>query len=433
MPSITVRKPAGRIAALLTLPRSKSVAARAAIISSMALPAGPRRVDEPFEVELTHYPDAEDSVILRRLLNERPEVMHCGMGGTTLRFLLAWAAIREGEEHLLTGEPRLLERPHMQLVEALRSLGADIEVRADGYRVRGKKLEGGVVRFDSPVSSQYVSAVMMIGPMLPNGLELYWVGKRLSEPYVMMTATLMAHYEGHWSIGPDPSSPMRIEGAGYTLVPFDVPTDWSAAAFMYQMAAMSRGARIVLGDLSFHSHQGDEAVAHHLQPWVETEEWHDVDLPDTINGFTILHRALRKLAKEEKPVDLAYGPDLFPALAITHAALGNTMRFSGTDNLHVKESDRLAGVGDALRQLGIPFEVGQGYFVVRSTMEHVTALRDKSFTFDPRGDHRMAMALAPLALVCESVTILDPDVVNKSYPGFWEEMEKAGFRMERGE
>lgn len=430
MPSITVRKPAGAIRGVVELPRSKSVAARAAIISSMAVPAGPRSANASFEVELQHYPDAEDSVILRRLLTELPEVMDCGMGGTTLRFLLAWATIRAGEEHLLTGAPRLLERPHAQLVDALRSIGADIDVRSDGYLVRGKKLEGGVVRFNSPVSSQYVSALMMIGPMLENGLDLYWVGKRLSEPYVLMTGAIMAAYSGYWSSGADEAAPMRIESGGYALVPFDIPTDWSAAAFLYQLAALGVGARITLADLSFHSYQGDEAIAHHLRPWVETEEWYDVDVPD-IKGFTILHRALRKLPDEEKPVDLTYGPDLFPAMAITHAALGSAIQFTGLDNMRLKESDRIAAVSEALAQLGIPFEVGASTFHVRSSAAHVAALRDKSFTFDPRGDHRMAMCLAMLALVCESVTILDPNVVHKSFPRFWEELAKTGFRLER--
>lgn len=407
------------------------MAARAAIISSMALPAGPRNADAPFEVELNNFPDADDSVILRRLLNERPEVMDCGMGGTTLRFLLAWAAIRAGEEHLLTGAPRLLERPHVQLVEALRSIGADIDVRSDGYLVRGKNLEGDVVRFDSPVSSQYVSAMMMIGPMLENGLDLYWVGKRLSEPYVLMTGAVMAEYGGYWSSGPGDDSPMRIEAGGYALVPFDVPTDWSAAAFLYQLAALAVGARISLSDLTFHSFQGDEGIAHHLNPWVETEQWYDVDLPDTVKGFTLIHRALRKLPDEEKPIDLTYGPDLFPALAVTHAALGNSTLFTGLDNLRLKESDRMASVSDALAQLGIPFEAGASTFHVRSSAAHIATLRNKSYTFDPRGDHRMAMCLALLALVCESVTIHDPDVVSKSFPRFWDELEKVGFRTER--
>lgn len=429
MASITITAPADRPMGVVTLPRSKSVAARAAIISNMARPSGPRLVEDEFEAELTNYPDAEDSVILRRLLQENPAVMDCGMGGTTLRFLMAWAAIRDGEEHLLTGAPRLLERPHHQLVEALRSLGADITLRPDGYLVRGKVLEGGSVRFDDAVSSQYISAVMMIGPMLPDGLKVYWGGRRLSEPYVSMTMTIMAHYEGWCSMKPGKDDPIVIESGGYKLAPLEVPTDWSAAAFIYQLVALRPRTRIVLSDLTIHSMQSDEAIAHVLNDVVETEEWEEVTMPE-IRGFTIIHRNMRKLAMDNKPVDMTWFPDVFPSLAITHAALGRTTTYTGLHNLHLKESDRIASVRDALAQLDIACEVGEGTVTVRSSPEQVEALRDRSLAFSPSNDHRMAMSLASLSLICKSVTIADPQVVNKSYPAFWSELEKLGFKLE---
>lgn len=430
MASITITKPTERISCVVNLPRSKSVAARAAIISSMAKPGGPRRADDPFEAELLHYPDAEDSVILRRLLSENPEVMDCGMGGTTLRFLMAWAAIRDGEEHLLTGAPRLLERPHQQLVDALRSLGARIDVRPDGYRVLGRKLEGDKVHFDNAVSSQYISAMMMIGPMLEGGLQVHWQGKRISEPYVSMTMAIMAHYEGWCSMKPGPNDPIVIESGGYKLTePFEIPTDWSAAAFLYQMAALAPRARIVPDHLVFHSTQGDESIAHVLNDVVETEAWEDVNMPE-INGHTIIHRNIRKMP-DDKPIDLQWFPDIFPALAITHAALGRTVTYTGLHNLHLKESDRMQSVSNALAQLGIACEVGEASLTVLSSPAQVAALHDRSFTFSPSGDHRMAMSLALLALVCRQVTILDPDVANKSYPGFWDTLTKAGFKLER--
>lgn len=430
MASITITAPTDRPIGVVTLPRSKSVAARAAIISNMAKPSGPRLAEEEFEAELTNYPDAEDSVILRRLLQGNPEVMDCGMGGTTLRFLLAWAAIRAGEEHLLTGAPRLIERPHQQLVDALRSMGADITVRPDGYLVRGKALEGGSVHFDHAVSSQYISAVMMIGPMLPDGLRVHWTGPRLSEPYVSMTMTIMAHYEGWCSMKPAKEEPIVIESGGYKLAPFEVPTDWSAAAFLYQLVALRPRTRIALSDLTIHGMQSDEAIAHLLNDVVETEEWEEVTMPE-IRGFTIVHRNLRKLTKDNKPIDLTWFPDVFPSMAITHAALGRTTTFTGLNNLYFKESDRVAAVREALAQLGIACEVDGGTVTVRSSPAQVEALRDRSFTFSPSNDHRMAMSLASLSLVCKSITINDPEVVNKSYPAFWNELGKLGFKLLR--
>ena len=434
MPSITVRRPLARINALVRLPRSKSVAARVAIISSMAVPLGPHKLDEVAPVELKDFPTSDDSITLLRLLTERPHVMHCGMGGTTFRFLLAWAAIREDEEHILTGDQRLLERPHDALVDALRTLGADIERVPEGYRVRGRKLPGGEVTMDTPASSQFISALMMIGPMMENGLIIHWHGPRNSEPYVLMTMIVMKEFNAFCSVSFHPHRHIHVEHGGYALPeePMVIPTDWSAASFFYQIIATAPGARATLHDLSRDSFQGDEAIRYLLKDEVETADWVDDGLgPETLYT-TLVHRAMRPVREGQYAFDLTFTPDIFPMLAITQAMLGRSARFTGLDSLPLKESDRIAGIGDALRQLGITNSAGPGWFELASSSELIAALGDRSFTFDPRGDHRMAMALAPLALVCESVTILDPEVVHKSYPGFWEEMEKAGFRLERG-
>lgn len=434
MPSITVRRPLGPINALVDLPRSKSVAARAAIIASMAVPGGPRRMGEAEPVQLKHFPTSDDSAILMRLLTERPPVMHCGMGGTTFRFLLAWAAIRPGEEHILTGDARLLERPHDALVNALRTLGADIERVPKGYRVRGRKLSGGEVTLDTPASSQFISALMMIGPMLDNGLVIHWHGPRLSEPYVMMTMTVMKEFNADSNVGFHPHRRIHVEHGGYAVPeePFTIPSDWSAASFFYQIIATAPGARATLHHLESNSFQGDEAIRYLLKDEVETADWVDDGIgPETLYT-TLVHRAMRPVREGQHAFDLTYTPDIFPMLAITQAMLGRSARFTGLDSLPLKESDRIAGVGEALRLLGISSSAGPGWFELASDTELIAGLSGRSFTYDPRGDHRMAMALAPLALVCESVTILDPDVVTKSYPGFWVDLEKAAFRTERG-
>ncbi len=435
MPSITVRKPADRINILVALPRSKSVAARAAIIASMAVPLGPRKMDEDEPFELKDFPTGDDSATLKRLLDERPHVMHCGMGGTTFRFLLAWAAIRDGEEHILTGDARLLERPHQALVDALRQLGADIEQVPEGYRVRGRKLAGGEVTMDTPASSQFISALMMIGPMMENGILIHWHGPRLSEPYIMMTMIIMKQFNADSSMGFQPHRHVAAENGGYSFPeePFSIPTDWSAASFIYQIIATAPGARATLNHLDQDSFQGDEAIRYLLKDEVETADWVDDGIgPDTLYT-TLVHRTMRPVREGQYTFDLMYTPDIFPMLAITQAMLGRSARFTGLDSLPLKESDRIAGISDALDQLGIPCTSGPGWFELASTTELIAALADRSFTFNPRGDHRMAMALAPLSLVCEQVTIEDPGVVTKSYPGFWEDIGKAGFRLERKE
>ncbi|MFZ1688704.1 MAG: hypothetical protein WAU70_14845 [Flavobacteriales bacterium] len=433
MPSITVRRPSGSINARIELPRSKSVAARAAIISSMALPAGPRRIGVTGPMLLHNYPTSDDSTILLRLLQERPREMHCGMGGTTFRFLLAWAAVQDGEEHLITGAPRLLERPHDALVSALRSLGADIEPVPEGYRVRGRRLQGGEVTLDAPVSSQFVSALMMIGPMMEDGLVIHWRGRKLSEPYALMTALVMRHFNAHFTIRFGADQIIETEHGGYVSEPFTVPTDWSAASFFYQVVALSTGAVVTFPLLVFEGYQGDEDIAKLFVDQVETAPWSETDATMRINGTRITRRTLRRVREEGAPCDLGATPDLFPVVAITHAALGREAHFTGLDNLHLKESDRLAAVVDVLHVLGIPHTAGPGSLELVSSEQLVADLSHRAFTFDPHDDHRMAMALAPLALVCESITLLDPDVVNKSYPGFWDDLAKAGFRLERRE
>ncbi|HNK43093.1 MAG TPA: hypothetical protein PL002_18025, partial [Flavobacteriales bacterium] len=165
---LTITRPERPIDAVIDLPRSKSVANRLLILASLA--GDPGAVKEPGS--------AEDTRLLRNLLRDRPRVMHCGMGGTVFRFLLAWAAVREGREHIITGDARLLKRPHQPLVDALRLLGADIGAVDNGYRVRGRRLAGGTIVMDAPLSSQFISALLLIAPLMENGLYLRWTGTR---------------------------------------------------------------------------------------------------------------------------------------------------------------------------------------------------------------------------------------------------------------
>ena len=184
---VTVRRPEGPPRGSTALPPSKSVANRALILAALA---GDLQC-------VKHFGEADDTRILHQLLRDRPAEMHCGDGGTTFRFLLAWACVQEGEKHLITGNPRLLQRPHAPLVEALRELGADITEEANGFQVRGKKMRGGTITLDSPESSQFISALLLVAPCFSEGLELQWTGLRLSGPYVRMTLEMLGRFGAH--------------------------------------------------------------------------------------------------------------------------------------------------------------------------------------------------------------------------------------------
>lgn len=407
MTSISVRRPKAPIRAVIDLPRSKSISNRALICAALA-------GDLTCVKDLSH---ADDTRILHDLLTERPRVMHCGLGGTTFRFLLAWAAVQEEEEHVITGEARLLERPHDDLLRALRSLGGGIERTIEGYRVRGRKSEGGEVVLDSPISSQFISALMMIAPMMREGLRIAWKGRRLSEPYVHMTAKVMAHFGAQVDERVDR---IVIAPGSYRANALTVPPDWSAAAFWYEIAMLSPGAVIELKGLGRDGLQADARIHEFTEEWVRTE----MDQEGT--RVTGIERKRRdEDAVHGSSMDVKGTPDLFQPLAFGLSGLGIRCGFKGLDTLAHKESDRLNDTIAALKRMRVTSERLGEWIRFTGKPEIPEA------PFDPRGDHRMAMALAPLALVCDAITILDPDVVSKSYPKYWEDLDRAGFRIGR--
>jgi 3-phosphoshikimate 1-carboxyvinyltransferase len=413
MSSITISRPARPINTTIELPRSKSAANRALVIAALL-----------GDVDLVRDPgNGDDTRILLEHLRERPSVMHCGAGATTFRFLLAWACCQDGEERLITGTQRLLDRPHADLVDALRTLGAQIEQVPEGYRVRGTKLRGGAVHFDSPISSQYLSALMLIAPSMDQGLSLRWTGTRLSEPYVHMTLRIMAQFGVFPVMELDG---VRVPPGSYKAATYTVPPDWSAAAFWYEVVALSPGAEVLLKGLDEDTLQGDREARHLFAAWVRTT--------GTSDGLLLTH--IDNAAPWEssqvpgRPVNLKHVPDLFQPLAFTLAARGEGATLEGLDNLRVKETDRLKATHDALALLGRTSSILQGTFTIAPKASDLNA---PQAPFDPSSDHRMAMSLAPLAAVLGSITIRDPRVVDKSYPGFWSDLQRAGFTAEVSE
>ncbi len=400
-----IRRPAGPLNTTVQLPRSKSVSNRALIMASLIGDLG----------LVKNLSDGDDTRVMHELLRDRPRIMDCGAGGTTFRFLLAWASVQEGEEHVVTGIPRLLERPHDDLVAALRTLGADIERLPNGFRVRGKRMKGGRVHFDSPISSQYLSALVLIAPRLEEGLLLQWTGTRLSEPFVSMTLKMLSHFGVFPRLEMDG---VRVDPAAYQKAEYIVPPDWSSAAFWFEQVALDPGSEVFLPGLDEETLQGDREALRLWAPWVCAEF--------EAEGLRIRHRTDPEPWPADA-VDMKHVPDLFQPLAFTLAGRSATATLTGLDNLVVKETDRLKAVSEVLQTLGCTTSYQGGTFSMGGAITNTSPL-----PFDPNIDHRMALSIAPLALVLPQVTIHDPGVVNKSYPTYWDDLRKAGYAIVDG-
>jgi len=413
------------LTAEVTLPASKSISNRALILS--ALSGGGTRM-------LTNVSDCDDTAAMLRALTF-PDTIDIGAAGTSMRFLTAFLSIGEGT-HLITGSERMRHRPIGVLVDALRQLGADIEYAGEAgfppLRITGKTLAGGEVSLPGNVSSQYISALLMIAPRLQKGLTLHLTGDIISRPYIQMTIEMMRAFGAQvdWT---DNNSSICVEPKPYSATPYLIEADWSAASYWYEIVLLSESPQetATLVGLFDHSLQGDQAVA---------------TLFDQLSVRSIFLSAGSQQPKTtlirrgELPArlecDLSPTPDLAQTLVVTCALKGIPFRFTGLASLRIKETDRIAALQKELRKLGVQVEVEgdsdmswQG--PEQQAKGEVPYLHPAPDTaIDTYDDHRMAMAFAPAALVLDSIDINNPEVVSKSYPRFWQDMQDAGFDIQ---
>ncbi len=332
-------------------------------------------------------PSREASVSVPKNTQQIIDIADCG---TAARFLTTYLACHEGE-WLLTGTDRMKQRPMAPLVDALRSLGADIQyTEKEGnlpLRIQGKPIAGGKVSIDASVSSQFVSSLLLAAPMWPHGLELELNGNPSSIPYLDMTLAMLCHFSAH---AERHGEVITVKPQPYVKQPFVIEPDWSAASYWYEMAAFSEECEIRLKGLggSLTSLQGDTIIAEWMAP---------LGVGTFVEGEDIV---LRKIPFEKHPLhfDFFNHPDLYPTLAATCAGLGVEARFTGLDNLHLKESDRVAAM-----------------------QEELAKVQDPKIHFCSHDDHRIVMALAPLSMLVGSVAFDHPEVVEKSFPNFWKD------------
>lgn len=389
---------------IISLPASKSVANRALIIDALA--GGNSDID--------NLSEARDTQTMRRLLHSKEETLDVLDAGTTMRFLTAFLTVTN-REAILTGTPRMCQRPIKLLVDALRELGGEIVyVNEEGYppmRIKGlSNQKSSKLSIRGDISSQYISALLMIAPTLPQGLELTLTGKVGSRPYIAMTLKVMETFnvKADWN-----DNVIKIGPQAYTSSSYKVEPDWSAASYWYAMASLSKSGEILLKDLKSDSLQGDQKIA---------ELMTELGVSTEYNSKGAL---LKRIAhKDEVSIDFTHCPDLAQTICTICAAKGITCHMVGLESLRIKETDRIAALQNELGKIGAKIHEDNGKWTLVPGIPNPQA----PVEFDTYDDHRMAMALAPLACLFD-VIIDEPGVVAKSYPRYWEDLEKAGFSL----
>jgi len=402
--TFNVSRPEGLLKARIQLPSSKSISNRALIIQALG----------GFNEHIECLSDADDTKKLEHSLNEMPTTIDVGNAGTVMRFLCAFLSIQKGT-YILEGTDRMYERPIAPLVDALRDLGADIQyLGKDGFpplRIQGRTLYGGTLKVDSSISSQFVSALMLIAPYLKGGLKVE-LGEVASRSYLEMTKGTMAHFGVEVE---EQNGILEIPEGKYLERVFRVPVDHSSAAYWAGIAALSKDAEFFLEGLQLDDPQGDRAIFEILEPLIEIEQKE--------GGLFIRSRSDGEMQKLE--VDLASTPDLFPTLAFVCAGLGIEAHITGLQSLPHKETDRLLAVQQELGNISVEMKINEDHSVLLFGEVPTKAKRP----FRSYQDHRMVMCAAMMATFFDSIEVEDPMVVEKSYPTFWKDMERAGFRV----
>lgn len=381
-----VSHPTKNIFCEIDLPASKSISNRLLIISALCL--------NKFKIQ--NLSDSQDTMSLKNAIDSNNRTLDVGAAGTSFRFLTAFLSTLDGLEYILTGSERMKERPIKELVDSLRKLGAEIEYLGKEnfppLKITGKNLTGGKIQIDGSISSQFISALLLIAPNLKNGIELEIVGGIVSKPYIKMTLSLMKYFGVNYDWE---DNIIYVKSQKYIAKDYKVESDWSSASFWYQIASLSENCNIKIRGLDKKSIQGD------------------MRLIDLFNRLGVNSEFIRNnliLTKNNnlnvpKLIDLIDTPDLYQPLRCTIFGLRKSSKFIGLFTLKDKETDRVRSLEKELKKI------------------------KSSKIINTYQDHRMAMCFAPLCIVFGELQINNVEVVNKSYQKFWEDLELAGFKI----
>lgn len=409
-----IKAPVG-LETTVKLPASKSISNRALIMCALA---GSKTLPE-------NLSDCDDTEVIINAMQENPYEIDIKAAGTAMRFMTAYLAVTPGE-HIITGTERMKHRPIGILVDALKRLGADIEYVGDeGYPpllIRGRQLDGGELDIAGNVSSQYISALLMIGPVLKKGLTLHLTGEIISRPYIDLTLWMMKEFgaDAEW-IGVDT---ICIKPQQYKPREYFIESDWSAASYWYEMVALSRRPEDVvsLKGLMDGSKQGDSVVRYifSLLGVKTIFDSQEQGKPTTVK----LRNTGRKVARLE--YDFVSAPDLAQTFVACCCLMGISFHFTGLQTLKIKETDRIEALKAEMKKLGYVITDVDGCELIWNGER---CEPDVSMGIDTYEDHRMALSFAPLAFKLDELIINNPMVVTKSYPHYWEDLDAAGVEV----
>ena len=397
------------------LPASKSIGNRALVINALAggtaMPG--------------NLSDCDDTDVMIRALRDMPYEIDIKAAGTAMRFMTAYLAATPGE-HVITGTERMRHRPIAILVDALRSLGAHIEyVDEEGYpplRIEGRRLYGRQLDIPGNVSSQYISALLMIAPTLTSDLELRLTGEIFSRPYIDLTLWMMKEYGtvAEWK----DIDTILVKAQPYVSRPYYIENDWSAASYWYEMMAVSGGEfdEVVLEGLNDGSKQGD-SMSRYIFSLLGVKTTFE---PSSLPGMQRVRLRNKGHCVPRLEYDFVNAPDLAQTFVVTCLALNVPFVFSGLKTLKIKETDRIEALKAEARKLGyVLHDVDNSQLIWDG--ERCQPMTDVAI--DTYEDHRMALAFAPLSFVMPEIRINAPHVVTKSYPHYWEDLRSAGFQI----
>lgn len=390
----------------VTLPGSKSISNRALILNALSLS----------KYEMENLSVSEDTSVIKDAFASNSNEFDVRGAGTAMRFMAAFLSCVEGE-WILKGSERMHQRPIHPLVDTLITLGADIEYLGNvGYpplKIKGRELEGGEVYLTANVSSQFISALLMIAPTMKFGLTLHLEHEVISRPYIHLTQKMMEDYGVHlkWE-----DNTIKIHAQAYTPIPYSVESDWSAASYWYSLVALMPEADVKLKGLRKESMQGDANVV---------SLFSDLGVSTSFEEDGVILRK-KSLVKGKFFHNFINEPDLAQTFAVACCLLNIPFFFSGLQTLKIKETDRIFALITELEKLGYVLKETENGLL---EWDGERCLTDETIVIETYDDHRMAMAFAPASIIFKNMYINHPEVVTKSYPSFWDDLQQGGFKL----
>ena len=361
-------------------------------------------------IEIKNISNSQDTKLLQKALNSDEKIIDIHHAGTAMRFLTSFFAVQEGVEKILTGSERMKKRPIKPLVEALIELGADIEyLENEGFpplKIKGKKLEKNFVEIPADISSQFITSLILVGGKLENGLTINLLGEITSKPYIEMTLKLLSEISGKSIILKDKT--IQIPNIKTQKTVFTVESDWSSASYFYSFSALDR-QKITLKNFNKNSLQGDSRITEIYSQFFGI----DTIFNENQQEITLIPKKNFSLPQSIQ-LNMNGCPDIAQTICVTAAALKIPFEIGGLATLKIKETDRLSALQNELKKIGCGTEITDN-----SIKSVLYTNPPKNISIATYGDHRMAMAFAPYSLIQE-IEIQNPEVVEKSFPDFWE-------------